>query len=69
MNYIVKQVLEDNGVKQISLAKWRDKSLNMVNSYAQNRCQPNLDSLYKIGKLLDVKIDDLLYKNDELAKH
>jgi len=64
----IKQILEDKGVKQTWLAEKLGKSPNMVNSYAQNRCQPSLETLYKIADLLDVEIDDLLYSKDELAK-
>lgn len=64
----IKQVLEDKGVKQTWLAEKLGRSLNMVNSYVQNRSQPNLETLYKIADLLDVEVNDLLYKKDELAK-
>lgn len=64
----IKQVLEEKGIKQTWLAEKLGKSLNMVNSYVQNRCQPNLETLYKIADLLNVEIDDLLYKKDELAQ-
>lgn len=64
----IKQVLEEKGVKQTWLAEKLGKSLNMVNSYARNRCQPSLETLYKIADLLDVEIDDLLYSKKELAK-
>ena len=64
----IKQVLEDKGVKQTWLAEKLGKSLNMVNSYVHNRSQPSLETLYRIADLLNVEIDDLLYKKDELAK-
>lgn len=64
----IKQVLEKKGIKQTWLADKMGKSLNMVNSYVQNRCQPTLETLYNIANLLEVEIDDLLYTKDELAK-
>ena len=64
----IKQVLEEKGIKQTWLAEKLGKSLNMVNSYARNRCQPSLETLYKIAYLLNVEIDDLLYSKEELAK-
>ena len=64
----IKQVLENKGVKQTWLADKLGKSLNTVNSYVHNRCQPSLETLYRIADLLNVEIDDLLYKKEELAK-
>jgi putative transcriptional regulator len=45
----IKDVLEQKGIKQKWLAEQLGKSYNMVNSYAQNRRQPSLEDLYKIG--------------------
>ena len=64
----IKQVLDNKGVKQTWLAGKLGKSLNTVNSYVHNRCQPSLDTLYKIANLLNVEIDDLLYSKEEFAK-
>lgn len=35
------------------------KSYNMVNSYAQNRRQPRVETLFEIAKILDVKVLEL----------
>ena len=35
----------------------------MVNSYVQNRRQPSLEDLYKIAKILNVKVSELLNDN------
>jgi putative transcriptional regulator len=56
----IKNVLEHKGIKQTWLAEKLDKSYNMVNSYVQNRRQPSLEDLYKIAKILDVDVKDLL---------
>lgn len=63
----IKEVLERKGIKQIWLAEQLGKSYNMVNSYAQNRRQPSLEDLYRIAKILDVEVKDLLIeiKKDE----
>lgn len=56
----IKEVLESKGIKQTWLAEKLDKSYNMVNSYVQNRRQPSLEDLFKIAKILDVAVAELL---------
>jgi len=56
----IKAVLEERGIKQTWLAEKLGKSYNMVNSYVQNRTQPRVEDLYKIAKILDVDVRDLL---------
>jgi transcriptional regulator with XRE-family HTH domain len=56
----IKEVLEQKGIKQIWLADQLGKSYNMVNSYAKNRRQPSLEDLYKIAKILDVDVKELI---------
>lgn len=56
----IKEVLESKGIKQTWLAERLEKSYNMVNSYVQNRRQPSLEDLFKIAKILDVAIAELL---------
>ena len=56
----IKEVLEDKGIKQIWLAEKLGKSYNMVNSYVQNRSQPSIEVLYKIAKILNVEVIELL---------
>lgn len=62
----IKKVLEEKELTQIWLAKKLGKSYNMVNSYAQNRRQPSVETLFAIAKILDVKVSELL--NEELQK-
>jgi len=57
---LIKQVLEEKGIKQKWLAEKLGKSYNMVNGYVQNRQQPRLEVLYEIAKILDVEVKDLL---------
>lgn len=59
----IKEVLESKGIKQTWLAEKLDKSYNMVNSYVQNRRQPSLEDLFKIAKILDVAVAELLEIN------
>jgi putative transcriptional regulator len=56
----IKEVLEDKGIKQIWLAEQLGKSYNMVNSYVQNRRQPSIEDLYRIGKILNIEAKELL---------
>lgn len=61
----IKEVLKQKGVKQIWLAEQLGKSYNMVNSYVHNRCQPSIETLYKIAAILDVEINELLPSKEE----
>ena len=56
----IKEVLEERGIKQTWLAEKLKKSYNMVNSYVQNRRQPTLQDLYRIGGILGVEAKQLL---------
>ena len=60
----IKEVLETKGIKQKWLAEQLDKSYNMVNSYAQNRRQPSLETLFEIAKILKVEVKDLIKENE-----
>ena len=44
------------------LAEKLDKSYNMVNSYAKNRRQPSIETLFKIAAILNVEASSLLIK-------
>lgn len=46
----IKAVLSDKGISQTWLAKQLDKSFSMVNAYACNRIQPNLETLQQIAR-------------------
>lgn len=62
----IKEVLEEKGIKQIWLAEKLGKSYNMVNSYAKNRRQPSLEDLYKIARILNISVKELLIEQDEV---
>jgi transcriptional regulator with XRE-family HTH domain len=62
----IKEVLERKGIKQIWLAEQLGKSYNMVHSYVQNKRQPSLEDLYKIAKILNVEVNELLVSIKEL---
>lgn len=48
----IKKVPEENGIKQTRFAEEFGKSFNIVNTYACNRRQPNLELLFAIAKIL-----------------
>ena len=52
--------LGEKSLTQIWLANELGKSNNMVNSYAKNRRQPSIETLFEIAKILDVKVTVLL---------
>lgn len=49
----IKVVLSDKGISQTWLAKQLDKSFSMVNAYACNRNQPNLETLTKLQRFFN----------------
>ena len=61
----IKEVLKEKGIKQTWLAKKLDKSYNMVNSYVQNRRQPNLSILFRISEILDVNVCELIEQKNK----
>lgn len=61
----IKVVLSEKGISQTWLAKQLDKSFSMVNAYACNRIQPNLETLQQIAEILQVDLKDLITDKDE----
>jgi transcriptional regulator with XRE-family HTH domain len=43
-----------------------DKSANTVSLWCTNKIQPSVDDLYRIAKILDCKVSDLLLEEDEI---
>ena len=56
----IKPVLVEKDLSQKWLAEQLGKSFSTTNAYCCNRQQPNLDTLYKIAKLLSVELKDLI---------
>ena len=50
----------EKDLSQKWLAEQLGKSFSTTNAYCCNRQQPNLDTLYKIAKLLSVELKDLI---------
>lgn len=61
----IKAVLAEKGISQTWLAKQLDKSFSMVNAYACNRIQPNLETLQRIAEILRVDLKDLITDKEE----
>ena len=61
----IKEVLEEKGIKQTWLAEKLGKSFSMVNAYACNRIQPNLETLQQIAEILQVDLKDLITDKKE----
>ena len=61
----IKEVLEQKGIKQTWLAERLGKSFNTVNSYAQNRQQPRLETLMEIANILDIDVKELIISNKD----
>lgn len=56
----IKTVLVEKDLSQKWLAEQLGKRFSTTNAYCCNRQQPNLDTLYKIAKLLSVELKDLI---------
>ena len=56
----IKTVLVEKDLTQKWLAEQLGKSFSTTNAYCCNSQQPNLDTLYKIAKLLSVELKDLI---------
>ena len=56
----IKTVLVEKDLSQKWLAEQLGKSFSTTNAYCCNRQQPNLDTLYKIAKLLYFELKDLI---------
>lgn len=56
----IKTVLVEKDLSQKWLAEQLGKSFSTTNAYCCNRQQPNLETLYKIAKLLSVDLKDLI---------
>ena len=61
----IKEVLDDKGITQTWLAKKLGKSFSVVNAYACNRIQPNLETPQQIAVILQVDLKDLITDKEE----
>ena len=63
----IKTALVDNGKTNKWLAEQLGKDPATVSKWCTNACQPSLEPLMQIAKLLNVQVDDLL-RFDELPE-
>ena len=63
----IKTALVDNGKTNKCLAEQLGKDPATVSKWGTNACQPSLETLMQIAKLLNVQVDDLL-RFDELPE-
>lgn len=56
----IKRVLRQKGKSQVELADHLGRTYAMVNSYVNNRNQPSIPMLYRIGEFLEVSPKSLL---------
>ena len=61
----IKAVLTEKGISQTWLAKQIDKGFSMLNDYACNRIQPNLETLQRIAEVLHVDLKDLITDKED----
>lgn len=61
----IKDVLDSKGISQTWLAKQLGKSFSTVNCHARNKYQPDLETLLKISKILEVDLKDLITDENE----
>ncbi len=62
----IKAILLMQGRTQAYLCRMLDKSANTVSLWCTNKVQPSVDDLYRIAKLLDCKVSDLLLDEVEI---
>ncbi len=62
----IKRILRQQGRTQAYLCRMLDKSANTVSLWCTNKVQPSVDDLYRISRLLDCKVSDLLLEEDEI---
>ena len=61
-------ILNERGLKQKWLSDKLGKTTVMVNLYVKNKRQPNLETLLKISKIIQVDIKELLVLDPDLKK-
>jgi putative transcriptional regulator len=60
----IKEVITQKGVSQREIARTLGLSANGVNIICQNKSQPNIDTLFKIARALNVQPSELLVTVD-----
>lgn len=61
----IKPVLAEKGISQTWLIKKLGKSFSMVNAYACDRSQPDLNTLLQIAEILQVDLKEQIIDKGE----
>ncbi|WP_252242915.1 helix-turn-helix transcriptional regulator [Clostridium sp. ZS2] len=61
----LKELREDNAMKQSELANMLNIARNTISSYESNINEPSLDILVKIADIFNVSLDYLMCRTDE----
>ena len=64
----IKEILRVQGRSQVWLADELKKSYVVVTNYCNNKTQPSIPTLYRIAKLLDVDVRDLILPSPEATE-
>ncbi len=62
----IKEVLENNGIKQICMSEQLGKNYKVINAFVQNRKQLRLEILFEIANIHKVEVKDLINEKSEL---
>lgn len=65
----IREVLAQKGIKIKWLSEQLGKSYPTMITYTTNKRQPSLEDLYRIAKILNVNVKDLLVDNIEAKKN
>jgi transcriptional regulator with XRE-family HTH domain len=60
----IEEILEERGTKKIWLAEKVDVTPSTVSKWCINRAQPRVEMLFRIAKVLEVKVCDLLVEEE-----
>jgi len=61
----IKEVFIEKGIEQIWLAEKLGNSFTIMNSYACNRRQPRLETLFQIPEIFGVELKELIVNKEK----
>jgi len=65
----LKEILLQKHMSQVELAKIMGVTTVTVNHWVKNKAMPSVESLIKIGEILDVGLDDLVISSSRNKKY
>lgn len=60
----IKEILENSGRTQAWVGRQLGKTRSTINDWCHHRAQPQLFDAYKLAKLLDIPMDELIIEDD-----